>query len=1661
MKLRKIVSGILACAMIFSSVPVAGNEVGGGTSIQQGPHLSYIAPEEGGIPMPARVSAGSEHYEQFADRAKEPAALVDVYTDRERQIENQNGIWGFNGQVKTEASDDKFDVTGNTPMIIAFKLYLKKMGAADPGNVIIAKGDKQYCITLIGNGLRFHAALTGNNDWRNYAFNNCFTKTNQWYDIVFVKDGDEGVRFYVDDQAGELASYRSLAHFDDAFSIGTQMSGGNGRRDFTSEYGYVADVKFYNGAAMEEQQKEEFEQKVNLREWDKMEDDGIIPLYQLLESMQPTADFSLRPFRTSTQWSEGEDSSEFTGSFKCGTEYTATTTLTVRDGEEFRFTEEMAETVKSSITDEVYFKQIGQLTGTAESEEKSSEDGKASNAVDGNNNTIWHSNYNGINQVNLNSDPKVNNNYTITLKNPSNIDKFEYVPRQGGGENGIIRKANLYYSTTADGDDFVLAAENLVWAQDRNTKEVLFDEQLQNVKRFRIETLEAFNNFITAAEFCLYEKKTSGVSSVETEIASEGKQMTVKSVYPASSMPCIHSAESVSLGNIVDMEAGKTRQLNPKVLMDDGMPLSSHKGFAAQSIVYTYESDTPAVAMVDESGIITAVSEGKAKVTVTATIAGHEPIEMQVDVEVFAEGNMFLHPEMMYQRPEVGNYPEIAEVWLNRELSDSHPTIVTDVAEGEARLVPVTEDSELIAVEKEGLIGFNGQYKSTHTTNQFNVTGSKPLVIMFKLWVDKLPSGAEKDNERAIVTKGNQFSFAIKNHSETGNVPKLRLGMMGINEDWPVASYTIPEGWTGKWHDIVIVFDGKGTKNSMGFFVDGEFVANETEHIGTIGEKDNVASANGDPLRPFTICGKAEELDQEFTKDYGYLAGLKFFDVSKVAPELVEEIDLSNLGNEHGAAMIKYMLDAKDRTAHITATPYKMQTTWSVAGEQNVLDGKTPFTAQNIRDKGYTATTVLTAYGDFVFDAGEVDHITEELRHIYIQPDTEASLIKQTAEISEDNKVLTVKVTFLPRKMQAPSITYTSPIPGGTPRRQPISNDTDAHYTMADSVWSVLGGDVIQEDQKFAPITESNKYQVRTVLTTKGDYLFDNSAGFIDQTKKNIRTQRFGNVDADVNVEVSSDGSTMTITVTYQKPIYTVAFDLNGATTPALEEMQSVSEGNHPNAPTEPQKDGSKFICWYESGDESQTSYNFDQPVTNNISLVAKWARYLKVTFDSGIEGNTAEIKTILEGQKVEKPQDPENGSNVFLGWYLKVGDNYTVYDFDRPVTEEITLYARWKDGDSSETAHVTFMDGTTEIAQKDVSLGDIITLPDEPKKPGYTFAGWYVDPECTQEFNIQTPIVSDMTLYAKWEPEEVTEITLDPAEFTLPINGTQKLSVKAGSETIDDSEINWSSDDDSVATVDDKGLVTAKAAGTTKIKAALKANPENAAEAIVTVKGTEEKKKYTVTFDSKGGSAIASQKVEEGAPAAAPANPVKAGFVFEGWYMDEAFQKAYDFKTPVTGNMTLYAKWAEEVKTLKKGEETVVGKLAIKVLDPDKRTVAISKGMTKNARKVTLPGKIKVNNIEYTVIGVANKAFRNNKKISQITIPASVKSVGTQAFAGCKNLKKVILKGKTFKPGKSSFKGTSSKLKILAKKMSGSQRKALQKAIRGKGKNKKAKVTR
>ncbi len=68
----------------------------------------------------------------------------------------------------------------------------------------------------------------------------------------------------------------------------------------------------------------------------------------------------------------------------------------------------------------------------------------------------------------------------------------------------------------------------------------------------------------------------------------------------------------------------------------------------------------------------------------------------------------------------------------------------------------------------------------------------------------------------------------------------------------------------------------------------------------------------------------------------------------------------------------------------------------------------------------------------------------------------------------------------------------------------------------------------------------------------------------------------------------------------------------------------------------------------------------------------------------------------------------------------------------------------------------------------------------------------------------------------------------------------------------------------------------------------------------------------YTVKFDSDGGSSVSSKSIDKNEKLAKPADPVKDGFRFDGWYTDRALTTPYDFDAPVTGSFTLYAKWVE-----------------------------------------------------------------------------------------------------------------------------------------------------
>ena len=79
------------------------------------------------------------------------------------------------------------------------------------------------------------------------------------------------------------------------------------------------------------------------------------------------------------------------------------------------------------------------------------------------------------------------------------------------------------------------------------------------------------------------------------------------------------------------------------------------------------------------------------------------------------------------------------------------------------------------------------------------------------------------------------------------------------------------------------------------------------------------------------------------------------------------------------------------------------------------------------------------------------------------------------------------------------------------------------------------------------------------------------------------------------------------------------------------------------------------------------------------------------------------------------------------------------------------------------------------------------------------------------------------------------------------------------------------------------------------------------------TVAACKEKTLYTVTFETNGGSPVASQTLEPGADIVVPGDPVKENFKFAGWYSDEKFSSEYRFGKMPSSDLTLYALWTGE----------------------------------------------------------------------------------------------------------------------------------------------------
>lgn len=114
-----------------------------------------------------------------------------------------------------------------------------------------------------------------------------------------------------------------------------------------------------------------------------------------------------------------------------------------------------------------------------------------------------------------------------------------------------------------------------------------------------------------------------------------------------------------------------------------------------------------------------------------------------------------------------------------------------------------------------------------------------------------------------------------------------------------------------------------------------------------------------------------------------------------------------------------------------------------------------------------------------------------------------------------------------------------------------------------------------------------------------------------------------------------------------------------------------------------------------------------------------------------------------------------------------------------------------------------------------------------------------------------------------------------------------------------------------------------------------------------------------------------------------------------------------------------------------KKGEEASVSKsnAKVKVTNPGKLANGKVAGAevqylkpVKRASKVTIPDVVAINGTSYKVTSISPNAFKNDKKITQVTVGKHVKYIGDNAFSNCKKLKKAKLGKSVSVIGKSAF---------------------------------------
>ena len=303
------------------------------------------------------------------------------------------------------------------------------------------------------------------------------------------------------------------------------------------------------------------------------------------------------------------------------------------------------------------------------------------------------------------------------------------------------------------------------------------------------------------------------------------------------------------------------------------------------------------------------------------------------------------------------------------------------------------------------------------------------------------------------------------------------------------------------------------------------------------------------------------------------------------------------------------------------------------------------------------------------------------------------------------------------------------------------------------------------------------------------------------------------------------------------------------------------------------------------------------------------------------------------------------SGGKVFYGWYtpemwsnIQKGTDYTFEN--TPAVEKTNIEAPVEFyGKVSEGYKVTFNAGEGVIADnmpadQTVNYGKTVTEPTKiPTRTGYTFDGW--------AFDFTSPIYNDTVITAKWTLNTYT-ITYDPngGVFVDGANSTRTISY--GSEygkLIDETQISR----DGAKFL---GWTTVKDDATTLVKA----QDKYLVEDDTTLYALWEITGVTVTYVTNGGKVadlddnvvtdskgkdISNEKLPYGTKVNDVRKAVKDNLKFEGWYLDAELTEAYD-NAPLTGSITLYAKYYAEVTFQIYENDNYAAVIAEKTFDVD-----------------------------------------------------------------------------------------------------------------------------